>query len=337
MSSASIRRPSVQTTDQVLMIRPARFLSNPETAVSNAFQHAAADAGTAQRAALAEFDAYVSALRAAGVGVLVVEDSIEPHTPDSIFPNNWVSFHADGRVLLYPMQAPNRRQERRPAVLAAVAQQFEIREQVDLSSFEVQDAFLEGTGSLVLDHEHRIAYACHSPRTHPRAMAAFCARTGYRAHWFHAVDSQGVPIYHTNVMMCVGRTLALVCLEALPDAAERSVLAQALAASGKQVIEISRAQMHAFAGNMLELRAADGRPVFALSQRAWASLSEDQQSRIAGYARTVLAPIDTIEHLGGGGARCMIAEIFLPRRIAGACMASDQRRQAAPACDPAPC
>ncbi|HYD59636.1 MAG TPA: arginine deiminase-related protein [Noviherbaspirillum sp.] len=306
----------MQTTDHVLMIRPVRFSSNPETAFSNAFQLDDLAPDAAQAAAQKEFDAYVQALCDAGVGVLVVDDSPEPHTPDSIFPNNWVSFHRDGRVILYPMEAPNRRLERRAAVLTEVGKKFAIRETVDLSRFEAEGKFLESTGSMVLDHDNRQAYACHSSRSHPDVMKAFEAETGYRAVWFHAADRFGKPIYHTNVMMCVGRKLAVACMEAIAGPAERALLRQSLHATGKQVIDITLAQMESFAGNMLELRSVRGNPVFVMSRRAWGSLTTAQQRLIASYAEPVPAPIDTIERLGGGSARCMLAEIFLPPRAA---------------------
>jgi hypothetical protein len=310
---------SMQTADHVLMIRPARFASNPETAASNAFQVNDIAPDAAQASARKEFDTYVQALRDAGVGVLVVEDSPEPHTPDSIFPNNWISFHQDGRVLLYPMEAPNRRLERqaRTAVLEEIGKQFAIREIVDLGRFETEGKFLEGTGSMVLDHDNRLAYVCHSSRSHPDVMKALEAHSGYRAVWFRAADRRGKPIYHTNVMMSVGRTIAVVCLEAIADSAERARLREFLHSTGKQILDISLAQVESFAGNMLELRSSRGNPVFAASRRAWSSLTAAQQRLIAGYAEPVLAPIDTIERLGGGSARCMVAEIFLPRHAAG--------------------
>jgi hypothetical protein len=294
------------------MIRPVRFASNAETASSNAFQQNGMDAGVAQLLAQREFDAYVQALRAAGVNVIVVEDTPHPHTPDSLFPNNWVSFHADGSVLLYPMEAPNRRMERRVAVLAEIEKQFAIRDIVDLGHFERQGRFLEGTGSMVLDHEQKLAYACHSSRTQPEAMEAFERRTGYKALWFHARDRRGKAIYHTNVMMCIGKTLAVVCLESIANAEEREAVGASLRNSGREVIDISHAQMEAFAGNMLELQSRHGHPVFVMSCRARNALHPEQWKRISSYAEPVLAPIETIEQLGGGSARCMIAEIFLP-------------------------
>jgi hypothetical protein len=302
----------MQTADHVLMIRPVNFLSNPETAPTNAFQTSDVADSAAQAAARNEFDAYANALQHAGIGVIVVEDTPDPHTPDSIFPNNWVSFHADGRIFLYPMEAPNRRMERRGAVLAEVGKYFHIQEVIDLGCHEANGKFLEGTGSMVLDHARKLAYVCRSSRSHPEVMSAFEDRSGYSAWWFRATDRHGTAIYHTNVMMCVGQTLAVVCLESIADFNQRMNLVECLIASGKQIIEITHDQMESFAGNMLELRSKTGDPVFAMSRRAWMSLTSPQQKLIAKYAEPVLAPIETIERLGGGSARCMLAEIFLP-------------------------
>ena len=304
----------MQSANHVLMIRPVRFESNPDTAASNAFQRPGLDPHASQLAALAEFDAYVAALRGAGIGVTVLDDTPDPHTPDSLFPNNWISFGHQGRVFLYPMEAPNRRLERRLAVLAALEAQFHIGELVDLAPFAEHAQYLEGTGSLVLDHERHIAYACHSSRSHPAVMDAFCARSGYRPHWFHACDRGGQPIYHTNVMMSVGATLSVACLDALRAPHERLALAQSLQAGGKPLIAISIGQMAQFCGNMLELRAADGGAVFCFSRRAWAALSAAQRDAIRACGHPVIAPVDTIERLGGGSARCMLAEVFLPPR-----------------------
>ncbi|MCD4485574.1 arginine deiminase-related protein [Chromobacterium vaccinii] len=304
----------MQTTSDVLMIRPVRFLSNPQTTASNAFQNRERDAAEAQRAALAEFDAYVDALRACGVNVLVVDDTHEPHTPDSIFPNNWLSLHADGRALIYPMEAENRRQERRQDILDAIGKQFDLRRAVDLSPFERDGHYHEGTGSMVFDHSARVAYVCRSTRSSERVMEAVEREIGYRPFWFGAADRAGKPIFHTNVMMSVGRALAVVCLESVADAGERRALRHSLEQGGKRVVDIDYRQLECFAGNMLELSAADGAPVFALSRQAWAALRAEQQGLLSSEARIALAPIDTIERLGGGGARCMVAEIFLPRR-----------------------
>ena len=304
----------MQTTSHVLMVRPARFTANPETMATNAFQRPVGPEVEVQGAALAEFDGYAAALASAGVSVLVVQDSPEPHTPDSVFPNNWVSFHEDGTQVLYPMEAPNRRRERKPAVLAAVAERFAVRRTLDLTAFESEGRFLEGTGSMVLDRVHRLAYLGRASRSHPEVVEAFCGALGYRAVWFDATDSAGTPIYHTNVMMAVGRTLAVVCLEALEDSTQRIRLQGFLRETGKVVLPITRAQMTAFAGNMIELRGWNGHPVLAMSRRAWASLSQAQRDLILTHAQPVVAPIDTIETCGGGGTRCMVAEIHLPPR-----------------------
>lgn len=303
---------SAQCASHVLMIRPVRFLSNPETASSNAFQRAGPDPYTSQAAAYQQFNAYAAALRAVGVGVTVVDDTPEPHTPDSIFPNNWLSTDCEGRVYLYPMEAPNRRLERRMAVLAELDKQFAIAEIVDFGPHAAHARYLEGTGSIVLDRDRRIAYACHSSRTHPAAMRDFEERTGYRAHWFHALDRRGKPIYHTNVMMSVGASLAVVCLDALPDTQERQALMRSLHAAGKEVIAIGIGQVEQFCGNMLELRGQDGKSVWAVSRRGWAALTAQQRARIGACSTPLIAQIDTIERLGGGSARCMVAEIFLP-------------------------
>lgn len=301
----------MQTTSHVLMVRPTRFEANPQTMGSNAFQRGAVPGLDPQAMALAEFDGYVAALEAAGVAVLVVQDTPAPHTPDSIFPNNWVSFHADGTVILYPMEAPNRRLERHLPILDAVAGRFDVRRTVDLSPMEAAGRFLEGTGSMVLDREHRLAYLCRSSRTHPEAVRAFCDLMGFTAVWFDATDASGTPIYHTNVMMALGRTLAVICLEAIADPRQRASVLGHFQDTGKTVLAISRAQMNAFAGNMIELQGCN-EPVFAMSRRAWRSLTQSQRDLILAHAQPLVAAIDTIEHCGGGGTRCMVAEIHLP-------------------------
>lgn len=310
----------MQTTSHVLMIRPARFEANPETMASNAFQRSLGPGLDPQARALAEFDGYVAALEAAGVSVLEVQDSLVPHTPDSVFPNNWVSFHADGTQVLYPMEAPNRRRERKPAVLAAVAARFEVGRTFDLTAFESGGRFLEGTGSMVLDRVNRLAYLCRASRSHPEVVEAFCGAMGYRPVWFDATDAGGTPVYHTNVMMALGRTLAVVCLEALEDPAQRTRLQGFLRETGKVLLPITRAQMAAFAGNLIELQGWNGHPVLALSRRAWGSLGVAQRELLLAHAQPVVAPLDTIETCGGGGARCMVAEIHLPPRAGEGCL-----------------
>lgn len=307
----------MQTTQHILMIRPSRFECNMQTTSSNAFQKPSRDPIAAQTAALLEFDAYVEQLRAADIDVMVEQDMVEPHTPDSIFPNNWVSFHHDGSVVLYPMEAPNRRLERNETILKRIKENFNIKQIYDLSPFELKEQFLEGTGSLVLDREHRIAYVCRSSRSDPAVMAEFSNLLHYTTCWFNAQDADGRNIYHTNVMMSVGRTLAVVCLESIRDQSERNELIQLLERTGKIILDISFSQTLAFAGNVLELCNETGEPVLAMSQRAWHSLNVEQKELLTRYVKPVIAQLDTIETFGGGGARCMIAEIHLPLRQKG--------------------
>jgi hypothetical protein len=305
--------PEPQCANAVLMIRPARFGANPETAASNRFQQGGADeasAATARR----EFDGLVRALSDAGVEVLVVEDTPEPPKPDACFPNNWVSFHADGSVVLYPMMAPSRRAERRKEPLAALREAgFRIARTVDLSGWEARGEFLEGTGSLVLDRCHRTAYSCRSPRTTPAALADFAERMQYRVIAFDATGAAGEPAYHTNVLMAIGADFAVVCAEAITDAGERAQVLSELALAGHAPIEISRAEMRGFAGNLLALSAAGGGQVIAMSDTAWQSLAPASRAALERHGRIVTAAIPTIERLGGGSVRCMIAEVFLPR------------------------
>ncbi len=298
------------------MIRPARFESNPLTAASNRFQgKSAASPAEQHESALREFDGLVEALRAAGVDVVVVEDTPEPHTPDSIFPNNWISMHADGRVVLYPMEAENRRTERRSDIIEHLHDTIglQVSEVVDLTAHEEEGHYLEGTGSMVLDRVNRIAYACLSSRTHFDALGDFAQRMGYEVVAFDAVDSEGVPIYHTNVLMNIGEELAVICDEAIPREEQREAVLARLRDTGHDVISLSYEQLNAFAGNMLELRNADGERVIAMSEQAYQSLSEAQRERFAANGRIVSAPIDNIEQSAGGSVRCMLAEVHLPK------------------------
>ncbi|HEY0286986.1 MAG TPA: arginine deiminase-related protein [Pseudomonas sp.] len=301
----------MQTTSTVLMVRPAHFAFNPDTAGNNPFQHDDLPALHVQGRALQEFDRYVDALRSAGVQVWVMQDTPDPHTPDSIFPNNCFSTHVDGTLVLYPMQGSNRRLERDKLMLAGLSA-FAVRRTLDLTGHEQCQRYLEGTGSLVLDRIAGIAYACRSIRTHDALLDEFASCLDYRVIAFDAVDRQGVPIYHTNVMMSVGTSLALVCLASIADGQQRRILLQTLQASGKQVVDLSWEQLESFAGNMLEVRDAQGSALLVMSRRAQASLSPEQWLQITDYARPVVVDIDTIERVGGGSARCMLAEIFLP-------------------------
>jgi hypothetical protein len=305
-----------QLASAVLMIKPVRFQSNPHTAESNKFQGKNASSPEQQQHdAAAEFDGLRAALEAAGIEVVGFDDTTEPHTPDAIFPNNWVSFHADGSVVLYPMEAPNRRTERRADIIDALANQygFQVARIVDLSGHENAGHYLEGTGSLVLDRVNRIAYACLSSRTHLDALGDFAQRLDYEVIAFDAVDDAGDPIYHTNVLLNVGEALAVICAEAISRDEQRTAVIDSLESTGHEVIQLTYQQMNAFAGNMLELRSADGERIIAMSAQALGSLDDEQRGKIEANARIVSAPIEKIESSAGGSVRCMLAEIHLPR------------------------
>jgi len=306
-----------QLASAVMMIRPAGFESNPLTAASNRFQGKISATPAEQHAtALREFDGLVAVLRDAGIDVIVVDDTTRPHTPDAIFPNNWISTHADGRVVLYPMEAENRRTERRMDVVSFLDKDCgrHVSEVIDLSAHEDDGHYLEGTGSMVLDRVNRIAYACLSTRTHFDPLGDFAQRMGYEVVAFDAVDSNGIPIYHTNVLMNVGEAICVICDVAIPRADQREAVLARLRDTDHEIVSLSYAQLHAFAGNMLELRNKDGERVLAMSQRAYDSLDEQQHATLAANRRIVRAPIDTIESSAGGGVRCMLAEVHLPVR-----------------------
>jgi len=297
------------------MIRPARFESNPLTAQSNRFQGKTDMTPKAQQAAaLKEFDALAGTLRDAGIDVVVVDDTPEPHTPDSIFPNNWISLHADGRLVLYPMEAVNRRSERRADIIEHLHDELGllVTEIIDLTAHEDSGHYLEGTGSMVLDRANRIAYACLSSRTQLDPLGDFAQRMNYEVVTFDAVDSDGVPIYHTNVLMNVGEKLAVICDAAVPREDQRTAVLAQLHDSGHDVVSLSYAQLEAFAGNMLELRNNQGERVVAMSQQAYDSLNEEQLGKLRANGRIVSVPIDTIEMSAGGSVRCMLAEVHLP-------------------------
>lgn len=303
----------MQTTNTVLMVRPASFRANPETMQSNHFQKPVAQLEDPSESARREFDAYAAALEKAGIAVRVYEDCPDSGTPDAIFPNNWLAMLEDGSVFTFPMEAPNRRRERRKDILSDLFQEYQVTRHIDLSLFELEQRYLEGTGSLILDHEHRIAYVCCSSRSAEAPGREFEKLSGYRLHWFSAHDRDLRPVYHTNVMMSLGKRFAIVCLESIPSFRERRLLTETLRATGKTLIDVTFTQMESFCCNVLELHDSHGMPVYAMSKRAWRAFSPEQQAAISAYARTVLAPINVIEDLGGGGARCMIAEIFLSK------------------------
>jgi len=295
------------------MIRPVDFKFNEQTAGNNKFQVASTESDV-QSQALKEFDGFVQLLRQNDIDVSVVDDTLQPETPDSIFPNNWVSFHEDGSIYLYPMFSENRRLERRKEILEGLRDKFEVNHVSDLSFYEMQYAFLEGTGSMVLDRVNKIAYACLSVRTDEEVLQNFCMLTGYEPISFQAVDGTNFPIYHTNVMMCIGDRFAVICLDSIPDQEEKLAVTMSLTSSGKEIIEITLDQMNHFAGNMLQVANQSGESLLVMSEQAYLSLTTDQISSLENYARIIYAPIYTIEKNGGGSARCMLAEIHLPER-----------------------
>jgi hypothetical protein len=306
-----------QTTSNILMIRPVNFGFNPETAESNAFQDAEfgkQHQNNAQAVALKEFDEMVAQLRKAGVNVMVIDDTPQPYTPDSIFPNNWISFHANGTVITYPMQAENRRQERREDIIEQISKSFYINRRIDLSVFESENKFLEGTGSMVLDRKHKIAYACLSPRTHEDVLKEFSVQMNYEIVKFNAVDGAGKQIYHTNVLMCIGDMFAVICLEAIPDLDERLMVRNSLEQSGKRIVEITLEQMNQFAGNMLEIKGHHGEKILVMSRAAHNSLTEKQIDILDDYCSIHSFDLTMIEGNGGGSARCMMAEVHLPTK-----------------------
>ncbi len=306
-----------QATARLLMIRPVHFGFNPETAESNAFQDveiAAQTKDVAQENARRQFDEMVRQLQASGVEVMVFDDTTEPYTPDSIFPNNWVSLHASGTVVLYPMQAENRRAERRLDIIDALAKRFHVSKIVDLTHFEQEGKFLEGTGSMVLDRMHRVAFACLSPRTHPDVLAEFSRQTGYRTVVFHATDAGGKAVYHTNVLMCIAETFAVVCLAAISNPDERLMVRQELESLNKRIIDITLEQMASFAGNMLQVQTQKGQKLLVMSTRAFESLTPKQIDLLDDYATLFHFDLSMIEGNGGGSARCMMAEVHLPLR-----------------------
>lgn len=304
-----------QSTFRILMIRPVRFAFNDQTAASNEFQDAEFADETqkvAQQKALQEFDHMADVLRSAGVDVTVYEDTETPYTPDSIFPNNWVSFHQSGKVVLYPMMAPNRRNERRLDIIEDLRKRYHVEEIIDLTHFEEEGKFLEATGSMVLDRRFKIAYACLSPRTHPDVLDAFAKATGYEVVQFSASDENDVPIYHTNVLMCVGDTFAVVCLQAIKNLDERLLVRSVLEETGKYIVEITMEQMKKFAGNMLLIRNKKDVKILMMSTTAYESLTDQQRDALDDYAELMHSDLTVIEGNGGGSARCMMAEIHLP-------------------------
>ncbi|WP_079240257.1 citrulline utilization hydrolase CtlX [Chryseobacterium indologenes] len=307
----------MQTTDTVLMIEPIAFGYNAETAKNNYFQ-VEQTGSDIQSKALAEFNTFVGKLREKGINVITIKDTLDPHTPDSIFPNNWVSFHKDGKVVLYPMFASNRRVERREDIIESIKDQgFEVAEIDDWSFSETQGHFLEGTGSMIFDHDNKIAYGSVSLRLDEKLFREFCTKFGFTPvvfHSFQTVGTERLPIYHTNVMMCVADKFVVICLDCIDDELEREKVTETIKGSGKEIIEISEDQMQQFAGNMLQVQNKDGEKFLVMSQTAYQSLSADQVAAIEKYCEIIYSDLNTIEVNGGGSARCMLAEVFLPKK-----------------------
>ncbi len=307
-----------QTTNTILMIRPVNFRMNEQTAVNNYFQEDLDLKNTEINSkAQIEFDNFVEKLRKAGIEVVVIQDDKLLDTPDSIFPNNWVSFHSNGDVAIYPMFAENRRKERRDEVFIKLEEEgFIIKNIIDYTSAEDEGLFLEATGSLILDRVNKKAYCALSPRADEELLIEFCEDFEYTPVIFTAnqtVDKERLPIYHTNVMMCVGEDFTVICLDSIDDKKERKNVVDHLKKDGKEIIAITEEQVNNFAGNMLELKNKNDESLLVMSQSAFNSLNKEQINKLEKYSKIIYSSLDTIETCGGGSARCMMAEVFLPR------------------------
>lgn len=308
-----------QSTNTLLMIRPVAFRMNEQTAVNNYYQKVLENTtpATVNAKAQQEFDAFVDKLRNVGVNVIVVEDTLNPDTPDSIFPNNWISFHENGDVVLYPMFAENRRLERREEILDMLEEKgFGVQDIMDYTSAEEDDIFLEGTGSIILDRANAKAYCALSPRADEELFIEFCEDFDLAPVIFEAyqtVNGERKHIYHTNVMMCIGETFAVICADCIDDKQERKMVLDNLKNDGKDIILITEEQVNNFAGNMLEVKGTNGQRYVVMSQSAYQSLTPEQIKKLESHAQILYSSLDTIEACGGGSARCMMAEVFLPQ------------------------
>lgn len=314
--SPKIKILEKQYTNNIMMIRPAAFQFNEQTAVTNAFQ-TSDNMGNSEEVniqALREFDNFVLKLKEVGVNVIVMHDTPNPIKPDAVFPNNWISFHGNGTLITYPMATANRRIERREDIITSLGLLFDIKHRYSFEASEEEGEFLEGTGSMILDRPNKIVYACLSPRTSIFLLDRFCLLMGYKLVSFFSTDANGKEIYHTNVMMAIADRYAVVCLESIKDEDKREEVRLSLESSGKEVIEITFNQVLNFAGNMLQVEGSLGQRILVMSQQAYDSLREDQINKIKQYDSILPIPIDTIEKYGGGSVRCMMAEVFLPRK-----------------------
>jgi len=312
----------INTTSTILMVRPVQFRYNEQTAVNNYYQKVLEELTPelAQERAIDEFDGLVTALEAKGINVIIVSDTLKPDTPDSIFPNNWISFHHDASIALYPMYAENRRLERREDVIYRVEDEgYQVSIEYDFTSFEEEGRFLEGTGSLILDRENKVAYAAISQRTNPDVITTFDGEMGFDTIQFRAyqtVEGRRLPIYHTNVMMALGDGFVVICLDSIDDPDDRAEVIESLEESDKEIIEITEEQKERFAGNMLQVENEDGDKFMVMSKSAYESLDSSQIEDLLKFNKEIIhSSLDTIELLGGGSARCMMAEVFLPKYI----------------------
>lgn len=299
----------MQTAKKILMVRPAHFTYNEQTAKNNHFQKKTSLSNVNEKA-LAEFDNFVEVLRRYKIEVVVVQDTIEPHTPDSIFPNNWFSTHTTGELILYPMFAENRRLERKPNVLKAIVDNYQAHKTIDLTGWADKNRFLEGTGSLILDHNNRIVYACRSERTDDIVFEEFYTKMNFEPELFNAYDENKKLIYHTNVMLSIGEDFVVICAESISDEKRRTSVINSFNNTKKEVIEISFDQMNKFCANILEVRNSDNENCLIMSETAHKAFSVEQKEALARYCRIICVPLEVIEDTGGGSARCMIAEIF---------------------------
>lgn len=303
----------MQAANKILMVRPAAFGYNQQTAADNYFQHQInVPQSQVHEKALQQFDVMVNTLRLNGVSVIVVNDTEEPPKPDAIFPNNWFSAGSDGIVHVFPMCAPNRRPEKRDDILKNLQQNFQVKDVLDWSEFEAEAQYLEGTGSMVMDHLNKIIYACVSERTNRYLLEKFACSSGYRAMAFTAADENGNAIYHTNVMMSIGERFAIWCPKVIPDATERIAVSQLLEATGKENIYIEPKHMKAFAGNLLQVKSATGESLIVLSKTAYEALPAEKINRLQQHGRLLPIDVSIIEQVNGGSVRCMMAEVFLP-------------------------
>lgn len=296
-----------------MMVRPSHFGYNAQTAENNAFQTKETDLSSddIKQRAKDEFDAFVNKLRSNDIEIIVIEENDDIVRPDSVFPNNWITFHHNGTMITYPMYAPSRRIERREDVINMMKDRFDVKRMVRFEDYENSNQFLEGTGSMILDRINRIVYACLSPRTDAKLLDEFCHWAEYKKEEFHAVDEDGIDIYHTNVMMAMGDTFVVICMDTIRDKSERKRLEKIFKKTNKEIIDISLSQMGSFAGNMLQVQNNEGKTFLVMSQQAFESLNESQIQQIKKHTHILYSDISTIEKFGGGSARCMMAEVFL--------------------------